>query len=346
MSSGEYSNHAVFTTVTVARALSPMDNESGQDRETELAIAPHILNEARKITMKATHMKARLVTVLTLMGLGIGGCMESPTNGQTFRGSNVNRILHVSGKYDFPGATITVQVLNNPTLDPTLDANWTTLGTAASSTTGLSHNDSRLYYPWAVDLKPVASTAQLSRWPQGGLARMRAVAIRSGQPTILTTFDDDIRSCYLAHQSESWVSIGANCASPYGKPPLIVSTTPSPADAPTSPGYLTAPFGTTNTTAAYYATIAAPATLDAFRTKYGMGGADEVAAVYFNKGDLGLGRDMHCRYYIFPFVDTGVACYVTNYAPKNALGKAIFDQTASALNAAVSKDPTKVIATV
>jgi hypothetical protein len=53
-------------------------------------------------------------------------------------------------------------------------------------------------------------------------------------------------------------------------------------------------------------------TLDAFRNLYGFGsGATEAQAFYYNRGDLGLGREMHC-------VDTmsangQVACYVTNF---------------------------------
>ncbi len=63
--------------------------------------------------------------------------------------------------------------------------------------------------------------------------------------------------------------------------------------------------------AAYYAAIGAiPAkdTLNKFKLANGFGGAGEVVACYYNAGDLGFGRQMHC-------VQTGgdVACYVTNF---------------------------------
>lgn len=62
--------------------------------------------------------------------------------------------------------------------------------------------------------------------------------------------------------------------------------------------------------------ISAP-TLAAFRSSYGFGtGVTEAQAFYYNRGDLGLGREMHC-------VDTlsangQAACYVTNFASKDA----------------------------
>lgn len=51
-------------------------------------------------------------------------------------------------------------------------------------------------------------------------------------------------------------------------------------------------------------------TLDTFKTRNGFGqsGGGDVQAIYFNEGDLRLGRDMHCK-------QNGptVACYVSNY---------------------------------
>ncbi len=50
-------------------------------------------------------------------------------------------------------------------------------------------------------------------------------------------------------------------------------------------------------------------TLAGWKTANGFGGADEVRGVYYNEGELGLGRDVHCRQ-VNP---VKVACYVTNY---------------------------------
>ncbi len=81
----------------------------------------------------------------------------------------------------------------------------------------------------------------------------------------------------------------------------------------------------------YYAAIGAPATFNAWKTAFGFPGAGEVSAIYYNAGDLGFGRQMHCR-------KTGsgntytVACYVINHGlgastpPDLALAAAIAGQ--------------------
>jgi hypothetical protein len=66
-----------------------------------------------------------------------------------------------------------------------------------------------------------------------------------------------------------------------------------------------------------HAPLVSLTTLADFRSTYGFGtGVTEAQAFYYNRGDLGLGREMHC-------VDTmetngQVACYVTNFAAGDA----------------------------
>lgn len=64
-------------------------------------------------------------------------------------------------------------------------------------------------------------------------------------------------------------------------------------------------------TRAYYAAWGAPPTLDAFRQIYGFDAprADVAGAVYYNAGDLGLGRELRC----VARGDGVRACYVRNY---------------------------------
>jgi hypothetical protein len=65
-------------------------------------------------------------------------------------------------------------------------------------------------------------------------------------------------------------------------------------------------------------------TLQKFKDKYFTGWAGgETRATYYNRGDLGLGRDMHCVDRTSNTLDGQIACYVTNYvaAPKSANGK-------------------------
>jgi hypothetical protein len=84
-------------------------------------------------------------------------------------------------------------------------------------------------------------------------------------------------------------------------------------------------------TKAYYDTWGASPTLDAFKQKWGFSaiGAVVAGAVYFNAGDLGLGREMHC---VQRASDGARSCYVSNYGV-GANGKPIFNgDPTSALN--------------
>jgi hypothetical protein len=58
--------------------------------------------------------------------------------------------------------------------------------------------------------------------------------------------------------------------------------------------------------------------LAAFKSAYGFNGGSQFVAKYYNRGDLGIGRDMHCR----ETTSGPIACYVTNYAagPPNVDG--------------------------
>ena len=60
----------------------------------------------------------------------------------------------------------------------------------------------------------------------------------------------------------------------------------------------------------YYAEIGAPVTLDEWKTAYfpTTGGSRRASANYYNAGDLGFGREMHC-YEEYNFT----ACYVANH---------------------------------
>jgi hypothetical protein len=56
-------------------------------------------------------------------------------------------------------------------------------------------------------------------------------------------------------------------------------------------------------------------TLSAFRSRYGFGGTAERVTYYYNRGDLGIGREMHCVDGVTTNSGLGeIACYVTNFA--------------------------------
>jgi len=186
----------------------------------------------------------------------------------------------------FPGAvsTVTIHVAGTYTgdselavqvlADPTDLTSWTTIATAMADAT----------QAFAADVQPVDSSADAARWPQGGVLRLRVVD-----------------------------GAGSGVALPYdaNQPSLTTIAVASPAGAPADWQYLTqkAP-GSDAETSAYYTAIDAPTTLAAFQSTYGFGGASEAAAKYYNLGDLGIGRDMHC---VATAAAGGVACYVTNY---------------------------------
>src|SRR5258707_7955012 len=67
-----------------------------------------------------------------------------------------------------------------------------------------------------------------------------------------------------------------------------------------------------STTDPYYNAISAPTTFTGptgWLALYGFNGANDVQARYYNAGDLGFGREMHCRQQPGVFV----ACYVVNH---------------------------------
>ena len=80
-------------------------------------------------------------------------------------------------------------------------------------------------------------------------------------------------------------------------------------------------------------------TLDDWKKRYGFGKGDELRAVYFNGGDLALGRDMYCREEKEggDRVIASIACYVANHGPEP--GSAGFPNAAAALSAAVTGRP-------
>lgn len=67
-------------------------------------------------------------------------------------------------------------------------------------------------------------------------------------------------------------------------------------------------------------------TLQDFRNRYFPGKTERIAK-YYNRGDLGIGREMHCV-----FASGGEsACYVFNFAPKDANGNLVFGDKAGSL---------------
>jgi hypothetical protein len=155
---------------------------------------------------------------------------------------------------------------------------------------------------------------------------------------VLRAFDYDAETCFDKHAGATLGTLARECGSRFAQL-VLISPSPTPADQPLGPNaggpyfLLEKPLVTPEETAAYYATIGAPATLTEFRTRYGFDvpGA-EVTASYYNSGDLGIGRRMHCA----SFTDAtgpGTACVVENFG---VFGGTVADGLAGTLDLAAT----------
>ncbi len=246
-------------------------------------------------------------------------CMTGPHNGTAVSGAVLGKAITFSGYYNEPSYQIKVQVLNDPGLNPTVNANWTTIATTFTGASPALYGDTNdPLYSWSVSATPVPNAGVAARWPQGGLVRLRALHPDPAGDRVLTTFDNvTFTDCAL--QQTGWVGIGTACVGLGATNSAVVSTTNTPV-LPGGPGAFNFNgfLGRKNTisvneTQQYYDEIDAPLTLNAFKTAYGFPG-NEVTATYYNHGDLGLGREMHCKTFITPAAQVGVACYVSNYS--------------------------------
>jgi hypothetical protein len=124
------------------------------------------------------------------------------------------------------------------------------------------------------------------QWPQGGVLSLQVVD-GNGVPLSYQLNNDTL----------------------YTKTTVYVG---SPGQNPTDWTFLTQqPLGATGETALYYQTIGAPQTLSAFEQEFfpnGVNAGGAANALFFNKADLAVGRDMSCN----TTQTGGVACFVRN----------------------------------
>ncbi len=265
--------------------------------------------------------------------LGAAGCMTGPHNGAAVSGAVVGKALTFQGYYNQPNYQIRVQVLKDPSFNPATASNWVTIATTSTGATPALYGDtSDPLYAWSVSATPVPSVAEAARWPQGGLVRIRALHPDANGDKVLTTFDAvTFTDCAL--QQSGWAGVGTACEGLGATSSMIASTTNTPV-LPGGPGAFNAGgfLGRKlsippDETDRYYLETQAPGTLADFKTRYGFPG-NEVTATYYNHGDLGLGREMHCKTFVNQANKVGVACYVSNYsgaADGNGVGIAAFN---------------------
>jgi len=309
--------------------------------------------------------------------------MDWPTNGLTYDPQSGDTIRgYVSGA----GIPVVVEA-HNP-----VSATWVTLGTAVSaaspSVVGVSGPVPA--YAWSLPASVPAFWATLKY--KGGVLRLRATPYPNWQQFnamgIPQTFDADGGACLsAAYASMTWTQAAQQCGSLFpllvstmasaGVGATVLSTAKAPADNyfvsgnPAPPTYLgmVPPVSSAqlNNTVQpplvgqlYYQTIQPPTTLAGFRSKYGFNASGsgpyangEVEATYYNKGDLGIGRNMHCRRYVrWPstfFKEKGLACYVMNYAKTfNGEVSGVFfgEDEENVLQQTILKTPSNHFATV
>lgn len=267
-----------------------------------------------------------LVVLASAFALAPAACQIGPVNGTTATGPVIGKSFLFQGYFNQPSAVISLQVMNDPTQDPAVAASWVPFATATSSTSPTFINNPDPLYFWSVTAVPVPSSAVAARWPQGGLVRVRAF---HRDPTngdvALATFDDVTFSDCLNQQlgvNASWQTLGTVCNGLGKNTAALVSTTNIPVAAGT-PATFSGFLGkkgaiTASDTATYYLATGAPTTLASFKTTFGFP-SGEVTATYYNDGDLGLGRETHCK-----ANGPGVACYVTTYS--GVAGQPAFNQ--------------------
>ena len=289
-----------------------------------------------------------------------GAVYPSPS-GDSFRGYTTE-----------PGVPVVIQALNPTT------GGWETLGNTSAAVVPSSLPSSpyvnRPAYAWSFPATVPAfwSTAQ----HDGGVLRLRALP----QPTsglAINTYDFDVdgQSCLngkyaqaLYSRNADWINAASVCRSPFpiALPSLgagasgatVLSTDLVPTNLGRTFISMVSPLSGDGADPAdvgnHYYTLSAPASLTAFKQRYGFSDTrpytnGEVEATYYNKGDLGIGRNMHCRIFI-DATGRGLACYVRNYANNKGLAGVDTvdfgaDETAY-LDAAIHADATKHFATV
>jgi|GEM_PF-1539198 len=283
----------------------------------------------------------RRLVLSCLALLTASGCMTGPHNGTTTGDSVIGETFLFEGYYPEPSTPVSLQVLREPDLDPTVAANWQQFATAITTTTPTPFNRPEPLYHWSVTAAPVPNFLFSSRWPSGGLVKVRAVAMDPDGQTVLYTFDDiTYADCFSLNATQPWNTLGTECQGLGVNRSALVSTRLNPVDLPVAdrPEFLgrKSPGLGTEETEEYYEQIQAPGTLDAFRSIYGFATGSDVTATYYNDGDLGLGREMHCKPFAVPPSQVGLACYVKNYGVLD--GAPIFGgSSASALQDAVAR---------
>lgn len=252
---------------------------------------------------------------------GTFGVLAQPRLGTVIDGPTASASLTFAGVHQRPRYEIAIQVYTGA---------WTTVATATTDSAPSSTDPS--VYEWQV----ITSPAQLSpsRWPQGGLLRVRAVG---ADGEVLAGLFHDADDCLDEH--DTWTARVASCGNTFENGIVVVSPS-DVAGSAARPRFLDRA-GSIDAaeTGEYYETIDAPLTVTDFHTRFGITELSP-ASIYYNAADLGIGREMRCQ----AQPDGGVACAVGNYgrfggSEREALDAAVDARGAFATVAMVYRPP-------
>jgi hypothetical protein len=253
------------------------------------------------------------------------GLVEEPRLTSIDVRSDKAQLLTFKGWVDFPGTKGRVRIIVSKEGDAAADDPFlfTEVVSIAPSNSPVSGTTN--HYKWETALT-VSSILGGQRWPAGGTARVRVRAVKN----------NSAGSAYLPVRDKDGVQ---------GRivDLVIGDIAPSPAATGNTPNYLNRKqLGSAQETDWYYQAVGTRPdgsgfndgtvvrwtlpTLGDFKARYFQsaaacgGSTPERTARYFNKGDLGLGREMHC---VRNACTSETACYVKNYGDRN--GGALFD---------------------
>ncbi|MEQ9499639.1 MAG: hypothetical protein RIT81_22320 [Deltaproteobacteria bacterium] len=265
------------------------------------------------------------LTRLALLLPLLTACTANIESSTVYGGLPTNKSIAVSGYTTESGGWVYPQVLTSLNVSAKSSAaTWQTIGAFVADTTPIVSGGEN-YYAWNGTLTNFTAAT----WPNGGVARVRVLFENDGNYDPGVTFDD--LGCLIEDPGQSFLQIASACASHDSGYLHLVDKNPvshPSADyislRETPPVFfqneLTFPYADD-----YYAVVDPNderTTLDDWQELNGFNGLGGAlpgftalgSAVYYNKIDLELGRDMHC---VKQNGSAATACYVTNYGDPN-----------------------------
>lgn len=258
------------------------------------------------------------------------------------------------GWVDFPGSegVVEIDVFNFGNGDSNDAASWEIAVAKAVSSNTATMVNGQARYRWKVGPMQIfqPSIEGQDRWPEGGTARVRFRAIRndhdgSTSQSLLPVRDRDgvkghVEVLILGDKNPT----PAN-PPPGGKSPDFLNRKPRASRVETEDYYKDVG---TNPTGDGPSIFEALRTFKAFRARYfdvrpecNLQIGTELVAKYFNRGDLGIGREMHC---LWNTCTQERACYVHNYGRRD--GTPRFGDMAESFEALKAQKPFATVAMV